>query len=237
MYICDGLVLVFRHNFKPRNVSKQLKKNRIHMTFHFNRKLFLYLSLVFILMTIIGTITHELGHNLSAKIMGFNSRVNYGMTILENNQNKSMSNKEYFLFTLGGPIQTMLTGTLGIALLFLTRKSYNQIENLSILQWIMIFMSLFWLRQIANMFTWVLFFFINGKFGVRGDEIKIAQYLELPKWSVLLSTAIIGAFVLWQVIFRFIPEKVRFTFIISGLAGGISGYILWLEIFGKILMP
>jgi hypothetical protein len=87
------------------------------------------------------------------------------------------------------------------------------------------------------MFTWILFYFINGKFGMRGDEIKIARYLELPKWSVLLTTAVIGAFVLWKVIFIFIPEKVRFTFILSGLAGGICGYIFWLKIFGKILMP
>jgi hypothetical protein len=207
------------------------------MTFHFNRKLFLYLSLAFILMTIIGTISHEFGHYLSAKILGFNSRINYGMTMLENNPNKSMSNKEYFLFTLGGPIQTILTGTLGLALLFLFRKTFNQTEKLSVLQWTLIFISLFWLRQVANMFTWILFYFINGKFGMRGDEIKIARYLELPKWSVLLTTAVIGAFVLWKVIFIFIPEKVRFTFILSGLAGGICGYIFWLKIFGKILMP
>ena len=188
-------------------------------------------------MTIIGTISHEFGHYLSAKILGFNSRINYGMTMLENNPNKSMSNKEYFLFTLGGPIQTILTGTLGLALLFLFRKTFNQTEKLSVLQWTLIFISLFWLRQVANMFTWILFYFINGKFGMRGDEIKIARYLELPKWSVLLTTAVIGAFVLWKVIFIFIPEKVRFTFILSGLAGGICGYIFWLKIFGKILMP
>ena len=63
------------------------------------------------------------------------------------------------------------------------------------------------------------------------------EYLELPKWSILLTTALIGAFVLWTVIFKFIPKKVRFTFICSGLFGGVSGYILWLELFGKILMP
>ena len=207
------------------------------MTFDFDKKLFAYLSLAFILMTVIGTVTHEYGHYISAKILGFNSRVNYGMTMLEGNLNNSMSRKEKIIFTLGGPLQTISTGTLGIALLYFSRKSFKKIEKLSLLQWVYIFTSLFWLRQVSNMFTWILFYFINGKFGVRGDEIKLARYLELPKWSILLTTALIGAFVLWTVIFKFIPKKVRFTFICSGLFGGVSGYILWLELFGKILMP
>ena len=207
------------------------------MKFGFDRKLFIYLSLVFIIMTVIGTVSHEYGHYISAKILGFNSRINYGMTMLENNPNKSMSRKEAFLFTLGGPIQTILTGTLGIILLYVYRKTFYQIEKLFIFQWTIIFMSLFWLRQVCNLFTWILFYFINGKFGVRGDEIKLAKYLELPNWSILLLTALIGGLVLSIVILKFIPKKVRLTFIVSGLFGGISGYILWLRIFGKIVMP
>jgi hypothetical protein len=207
------------------------------MTFYFDKKLFTYLSLTFILMTVIGTVSHEYGHYLSAKILGLNSRVNYGMTIIEGNQNNLISPKERFIITLGGPLQTILTGTLGVALLYLSRKSFYQIEKLSLLQWCYIFTSLFWLRQVSNMFTWVLFYFINGKFGVRGDEVKMARYLELPKWSFVLTTALIGVFVLWTVVFKFIPKKIRITFIISGLVGGVSGYILWLELFGKIIMP
>ena len=201
------------------------------MTFYFDKKLFTYLSLTFILMTVIGTVSHEYGHYLSAKILGFNSRVNYGMTIIEGNQNNLISPKERFIITLGGPLQTILTGTLGVALLYLSRKSFYQIEKLSLLQWCYIFTSLFWLRQVSNMFTWVLFYFINGKFGVRGDEVKMARYLELPKWSFVLTTALIGVFVLWTVVFKFIPKKNRITFIISGLVGGVSGYILWLEFY------
>jgi hypothetical protein len=207
------------------------------MTLNFDKTLFLYLSLAFIFMTVIGTVSHEYGHYLSGKTLGFNSRVNYGMTKLEKNSNKSMTRKEAFIFTLGGPIQTMLTGTLGLTLLFIYRKSFNTIEKLSLKQWILIFISLFWLRQVSNLFTWILFYFINGKYGIRGDEIKMARYLELPKGSILLTTALIGASVLLIVIFKFIPKNVRLTFIISGLFGGISGYILWLEIFGKIIMP
>jgi hypothetical protein len=99
------------------------------MKFIFDRKLFLYLSLAFILMTVIGTISHEYGHYISAKILGYGARVNYGMTILENNQ--SISRKESFIITLGGSMQTILTGTLGMILLYIFRKSFN-LENHSI---------------------------------------------------------------------------------------------------------
>jgi hypothetical protein len=207
------------------------------MKFIFDRKLFLYLSLAFILMTVIGTISHEYGHYISAKILGHDARVNYGMTILENNPNQSISRKESFIITLGGPMQTILTGTLGMILLYIFRKSFNQIDKLSFPQWTAIFMSLFWLRQVCNMFTWILFYIINGKFGQRGDEIKLARYLELPDWSILSATALIGIMVLSIIVLKFIPIKIRATFIIAGLVGGVSGYILWLRLFGKVLMP
>lgn len=207
------------------------------MTSYFDKKLFAYLSLAFILMTIIGTLTHEYGHYITARILGFNSRINYGMTMPENNPNNPISPQESFIITLGGPLQTMLTGSLGMFLLYFYRKSFQQIESLSLLQWAFIFTSLFWLRQVLNMVTWLLFYFLNGKFGSRGDEIKIARHLELPKGSILVTTALIGALVLWKVVFKFIPKKVQLTFIVSGLVGGVSGYVLWLKLFGKIVMP
>jgi drug/metabolite transporter (DMT)-like permease len=188
-------------------------------------------------MTTIGTISHEFGHFISAKILGFNSKINYGATILEDNANKIMSEKEYFIFTLGGPIQTIFTGSLGLLALYHCRKTFIRVEKLSFRQWFFIFISLFWLRQLANLFTWILGFFIKGKFSERGDEIKLARYLNLPNWTIISSTALIGFLILTIIIFKFIPKKERLIFIFSGLFGGISGYILWLHLLGKILMP
>lgn len=131
----------------------------------------------------------------------------------------------------------MLTGTLGMALLYYSRKSFRNTDSLSAVQWIPVFMSLFWLRQISNTFTWFLFYFINGRFGLRGDEIKLALFLGLPKWSVLCTTALAGIIMVSVVIFQFIPKKIRVTFLISGLLGGVLGHLFWLDLFGKILMP
>lgn len=207
------------------------------MNLHFDKKLFLYLSLAFICMTIIGTVSHECGHLLSAKFMGFNARINYGKTFLEGNADKVMNADKHFLFTLGGPVQTIVTGTLGLALLYFFRKSYHGIEKLTLGQWAIIFTSLFWLRQVANLFTWVSFYFVRNRFSTRGDEIRLARHLNLPNWSILTVTAIIGCTTVAFVIFKYIPKKVRLTFIASGIVGGIAGFVFWLRLFGKIIMP
>ncbi len=207
------------------------------MVLNFYTKLFTGLILVFILMTVIGTLSHEMGHYFAAKLMGFNARINYGTTFIQDNFGRKMSRDEAFLFMLGGPLQTMLTGTLGITLLFVYRNSFQNRERLTLRQWILIFTSLFWLRQVSNLFTWTLNYLINGKFGKRGDEIKLARYLELPKGAILLATAIIGIAVVLVIIFKFIPKNIRLTFIASGIVGGVLGYILWLKMVGKILMP
>ena len=101
----------------------------------------------------------------------------------------------------------------------------------------MVFISLFWLRPVANLFTWLGGYFIKGKFSSHGDESSIAFDLGIPNWSVATLTAIIGGIVLANIVFKFIPVKQRFTFIVSGLIGGISGYILWLILLGPIVMP
>jgi hypothetical protein len=68
-------------------------------------------------------------------------------------------------------------------------------------------------------------------------RIRLARYLELPNWTISSVTALIGAIVLTEVIFKFIPTHQRLTFIASGIVGGVTGYILWLHLLGQILMP
>ena len=78
---------------------------------------------------------------------------------------------------------------------------------------------------------------MNGKFSQIADEIKLTKYLNLPVWLISAGTAFIGTIVLSIIIFKYVPKKLRVTFIISGLLGGIIGYVLWLELLGKLLMP
>ena len=101
----------------------------------------------------------------------------------------------------------------------------------------MIFLSLFWLRQLANLVMLFAMYFITGKIILRADEFRIAKYLQLPTLSIITIKGILAAIILVIVVFKFIPSKQRFTFLLSGFAGGIAGYIFWIELLGKYIMP
>ncbi|WP_312075913.1 hypothetical protein [Chryseobacterium sp.] len=46
----------------------------------FDFKLFLILAFTFIIMTVVGTLTHEMGHYAVAKYFGYNARIDYQST-------------------------------------------------------------------------------------------------------------------------------------------------------------
>jgi hypothetical protein len=205
---------------------------------NFDKRLFVKLFFAFIAFTIIGTLSHEFGHFLAAKYYGFHARINYAYSYWETyDPNEIVSDRTVFFITLAGPLQTMLTGTIGLLLLFVFRNSFRQTERLSFKLWTVLFISLFWLRQLANFAVWFGSCVFTGQFSQKGDEIKLAHFLRLPGWSIITVTAIISVFVLTLIFFKFIPIKQRLTFILSGLSGGIAGYYLWLVLLGKYIMP
>ena len=225
------------------------------------------MSLAFFISTIVGTVSHEFGHFTVAKYLGYTSTVSYGYTNWDDNntrpfidstfskyskeiqfnldyprknefdQIRQTQNKDEFWITLGGPIQTMLTGTLGLLLLLNQRTRIFKSQRINVYQWLCIFLSLFWLRQFANLVTWIIGYFIKGKFSLKGDEIKLALSLGLPKETLAVLTAIVGLLILIFVVFKVIPIDKRITFISSGFFGGIFGYLFWLYWVGPIVMP
>jgi len=197
------------------------------------KRLLLYLAISFFISTIIGTISHEFGHYITARLLGFRAHMSYGMVSFSNDY-KIMNPRQEFWLILAGPLQTMVTGTAGF--LFLNYFSRQSIR-VTFLQWAMIFLSLFWLRQSANFILWVGNYLFTGQFGADGDEVKLSSYFHLPAWVIPSITALIGFIVLAIVLFRFIPVSQRLTFILSGLIGGTCGYLFWLVYFGKIIMP
>src|SRR5690606_9381748 len=149
------------------------------MTFILQFRLFIYLVLGFIAATVIGAVTHEAGHYMVAKKLGYEAKIRYASMQYKNTDYKAFrdfhfKNKEALksktdkavmkkysvlmhkarktdvLVTLGGPIQTIITGTLGFFLLWFNRKKAG--NKLTFLQWSFVFMAFFWSRQIANFF-------------------------------------------------------------------------------------
>jgi hypothetical protein len=145
--------------------------------------------------------------------------------------------KESLWIWLGGPIQTMLTGTIGLIILFFRR---NQIKEfgLKIFDWIAVFLSLFWLREIANLSMGLVveIFSPNGKiFG--GDEYVISISLGLWEGTIPILFGALGLIVSVFIVFWVVPRILRLNFILSGLFGGVCGWCIWMYWLGPVLLP
>lgn len=219
----------------------------------------------FILFTVIGTLSHEFGHFIVGRYLGSKTSIHYGSTSWGRSDlndkimkiysaNKvaidakkefpqkrefeiltAQSSKNSFWMTLGGPLQTMITGTIGVLLILHIKKRHKFASNLS--HWFCLFLALFWLRQPTNLTSWILGKSFNGRYSTNADEIRLAQYLELPQGIIMWITGIIGLITAGYVILKFVPKVKLRTFVFSGFLGGISGYILWLKILGPIILP
>jgi len=237
------------------------------LTASFDFRLFLILAMGFIVFTIIGTVSHESGHYVFAKCLGYDAKINYASCWYYDKNNEAFlqshwklyseqikSNQKFpdksewdrlkfkqqrdsFWITTGGSMQTMLTGTIGLFLLFFFRKRYYSATELSFSLWLLVFISLFWLRQATNFFVGAAKFLSQDSFSSHSDEFVLARRMNIPEWTISIITASISLIILAVVIFKFIPVKQRLTFMLAGIVGGVSGYLLWLIYFGKIIMP
>ena len=239
----------------------------IKMNIRIDTKNLLIFSLAFILFTAIGTVSHEYGHIIVAKSLGYETTLHYGSmnydsgelndkliqiynkyeTEIKNNIDFEKRN-EYetgierlesngLLVTIGGPLQTIFTGIIGLIILLWRRKQIHQ-NGLKIIDWLAVFLSLFWLREVFNLSMSVGREIIspNGtSFG--GDEKIISQGFELWSGTFPILLGLLGLLISIFVIFKIIPNKIRLTFILSGFIGGIIGFILWMNIIGPKLIP
>lgn len=156
--------------------------------------------------------------------------------ILEKRYWNEKSNKGIYV-TIGGPLQTILTGTLGLIILFVRRKNIQN-KGLKIIDWLAVFLGLFWLREIFNLVHSLVSEIIspNGRwFG--GDEYYISKDLNLWSGTIPIILGTISLIISIYIVFKIVPKNLRLTFILSGLSGGISGFILWMNIIGPRLLP
>ncbi|MDQ7916768.1 hypothetical protein RBU60_04220 [Mesonia sp. MT50] len=243
------------------------------ITFNFYINLFARFIIVFILFTVIGTLSHEFGHIAVAKYFGYETELSYGSMIyypngyeedidvkkfnqlneehfgqnyedldlsiqeefdkvIANIETKFNWNEKHSLYIfIGGPAQTFLTSFLGLIIIFY-RRSYLK-KKLKCLDWLGVMLALFSLRQVFNISTGIIKKITGNE--ILGDEIYISRFLDLNDWLISIITAVIGFAIVIYVIFKVIPLKLRFTFILSGFLGGILGYLIWFKYLGKLL--
>lgn len=238
------------------------------------------LIFTFIGFTVIGTLSHELGHIAVAKYLGYETYLSFGsmyhlpkgynqdknvieleeleqkfqdegITNIEeldknlfdhyNNlvakiQEKFKNNKAHdLLITIGGPVQTILTCLIGLFILYF-RKSKRR-RDFEILDWLGVFLGLFILREVFNSVTATFTMLISGSTQFYGDEFRISSAWGLNQWVVPIITMLIGIAISMYIIFKIVPLKYRFTFIVSGFIGGILGFGIWFGFLGELLFP
>lgn len=185
------------------------------------------------LFTVIGTLSHEFAHFSAAYLMGYHPSMNYGYTFCEGVVDPINS----FIITLSGPLQTIGTGTLGIIILLCYRNDFYTANKLSFKQWLVVFISLFWLREVYNFLQGIVIHVLEGEFPSGSDEVRLARELGINELSITSTAAFIGSCVLAYIVFVIIPVRQRLTFIVSGLTGGLLGYYFWFHVIGPLVMP
>lgn len=153
--------------------------------------------------------------------------------IMEKYPSNEISKRENFYITLGGPAQTLITSYLGLGILFFRRKKWG--IEFKMFDWLAVFMSLFALREVFNFVQALYASIVYSKSNFHGDEFRISRYLGFNEWIIPTITFVLGLFISGYVIFKIIPVTYRFTFILSGLIGGISGFALWFGFLGETL--
>jgi hypothetical protein len=227
----------------------------------------IFIILGFVLFTVIGTVSHEFGHIIIAKSLGYETILHYGSMNYDNsnykkriveiyNQNKTeiengtefKHKAEYekgvkkltnniLLVRIGGPLQTITTGIIGLIIIYWRRKKIKE-DGLKLFDWFAIFLSLFWLREVFNLSMSIGSELIKpdgSYFG--GDEKRISELLNLWNGTVSCLLGIVGLIISAYIVFKVLPKKLRLTFILGGFLGGIFGFILWMNILGPKILP
>lgn len=193
----------------------------------------LKLLCIFILVPVTGTLLHELGHYLTAKINGFDAQIHYSYTT--STINPTSEPTIYFYYILGGPISTWFQCLIPFFLLLIL---YNKKRKEAIIK-----------KQFFDNYFTICLFFVSmaGRFLFNAliyifthsksiDEYKMADYLMLHPETFLILFAAIALLILLIVIYK-IPKNKRISTVLGALIGSLMGYFLWNFILGPIILP
>lgn len=226
-------------------------------------KYLFFFVIAFVLIVPFGTITHEIGHIVVANLLGYETNLYYdsmkwsgdlrddvvniystysfeienNLPFIKSNEYKvklKSLNNDALMILLGGIFQTILSGSLAFWFFLKRRKKYNMFN---LIDWFLVFVSLFWSREVFNLLIGVIrgFWSGNGVF-FYGDEAKVANLLGLHNGFIAIPLGILGIIIILKVVSS-IPKKIRFTFNLSAIIGCLLGFVLWMNFIGKFFLP
>jgi hypothetical protein len=177
---------------------------------------------LFLFLTPIGCLLHEMGHCLAAEYYGVKPILHFDRTTTFV---KDIAPKIDLLIIVWGILSTLLIGTFGFIMAILKRTSSNLI-----ILWVSL--AFFWSRELFNLF--VSLFLTRGNYT---DEVMLAQALQIPKLTIATTLGVIGFFIITYCVFIIIPQKTRYQFIVGGILGSVFGWIFWFHWLGPLLLP
>jgi hypothetical protein len=228
-----------------------------------NPRLFALLCLSFVIVTIAGTLSHEMGHIAVARYFGYETRLFYASSGQYTPRYKAVDKyykkyknliisgtpspekasyfrqyntlkKEDNAINLGGPLQTIITGTVGVIALCIRRRKISK-KGMRFTDWFFLMLAFFWSRQLFN-FLIKLYSVLKGHRS-HSDESKIDSYYNLPVGTVSSISALVATVLLSWLVFFVLPKQERITFLASGICGSILGWFIWMHWLGPILLP
>lgn len=164
---------------------------------------------------------HEGGHVLVAQSLGYETQLHFaGMTW--GAPNHPASKWDEVLIVAGGPVQSILTGTLGLILVWRWRRDRLQVLATPV--------ALFWSRPVANLIA------SAAGFGGIADEVLVANFFQLPSQSLQMATGLFG-FGICGVVIGLQPLSRRIPMLVGGAVGSVLGGIIWFSALGPRLLP
>jgi|GEM_PF-4675227 len=197
-------------------------------------KQFLLLLVFMILYVVGGTLLHESGHILIAKLLGYHSVLHYASMDWYTTDGSAGSDRtDSFFITLGGNMLLDLISLLFL-LLLVFRKNVMSVWSF----WISVFFSMLIYRHILLSLIGCAVSITQDKpLSYGRDERELAEYLHVSNSLIgipLLGIALISCYVLFFVV---LAKEIRFRLLIATGIGGAIGYIGWLGYLGPLLMP
>ena len=135
-----------------------------------------------------------------------------------------------------GPLGTMLTGCVGMALLRRWRRQHGRLDLPGILYTVL---ALFWARPAVNLVIQVGLWwlgFTTLEDSANNDEARLSIWLGLPQLSLGCAGALLAVVMCgWTA--RLVPSVDRPTWLVGAIIGAMLGFAVWMGPVGPMLLP
>jgi len=136
------------------------------------------------------------------------------------------------------PLIFIILGIVGFVYLIKYKKNINY-NNLSLIQWIAVFLNLFWFRWLLLLVLYIVFVSLSKKDNALLiiNETNIAYALNISPLFILIPLGLFSTWICYITVFVFIPKVYRGKFLLTGVIGCILALLFWFKLIGAMVLP